>query len=120
MINTRPSTKLLANMLIVTTTQFLLNPSIGKSAKFVAAGSAATRALNLKRFQAPEGSLVCDTPTRIAVLLVCASETAATSQRSLYGSYCTRGSNGPIPPVGAQNVFIDTMLTCAPVDLFWI
>src|SRR5882762_9677412 len=57
-------------------------------------------------------------PTRIDAVALRASLTPATIQRSLYGSYCTRGSNGFTAPAGAQKLVIETSPPiCAPVVL---
>src|SRR2546421_300125 len=62
-------------------------------------GSGAVPTTNRNSVKLPRGSELAEIPTRIDELALLTFEIAATIQRPLYGSYCTRGS--PTPDTGA-------------------
>ncbi|NBP86566.1 MAG: hypothetical protein EBU54_15840 [Mycobacteriaceae bacterium] len=92
--------------------QFLLKPTFGKST--------VNAVLKLYRYQAPLGSLVCETPmSSLPAPVVTVCMTAI--QRLLYGSYIVRGSvrlaRSATATTGAQKVAVPTVLSTVPVAL---
>src|SRR5215218_7538227 len=105
-------------------TQFLLKPSIGKSAQPPPAKGAALPTAEptvmRKSCHVPCGSLVSETPTRTDEAAELGFEVMAVIQRCWYGSKTTRGSKTPDPPVGAQKVSALMVSSGSPVVLSWM
>jgi hypothetical protein len=97
-------------------TQFLLNPTHGKSAEFLSVESTSMRKMKYE----PLGSLVWDTPTSMEELALLSSDNTTMIQRLLMGSYSILGSKKPLPPEALQKASIDTVLSVAPVALSWM
>src|SRR5439155_26513246 len=105
--------------LIVTTSQFLLKPTIGKSRR----GALVKPGVTAYRNQLPVGLLVCEPPNRIrpGLFVVCMH----TIQRFWTGSYVVRGSvswfrSALFVTTGFQNVAVPTVRMVAPVVLSWM